>query len=151
MHGSDRPGGNNLIDTQVFGCRAGRGASEFALSVRGKTSAVPRNFRADAVACAGCRIRAATAALYERELTIVRRAEGLKKVLEFIADQAPASYAERNALLVGRILATAALTREESRGTHYREDFPDTDPAAKYRIIIRRGSNGEPEVLCLGR
>ena len=70
----------------------------------------------------------------------MRRADGLKKVLEFIAEQAPASYAERNALLVGRILATAALTREESRGTHYREDFPDTDAGAKNRIIIRRGS-----------
>ncbi len=146
VHGSDRPGGNNLIDTQVFGCRAGRGASDFALSVRGKTSACAPQLSADAVALPDAESAQRRAALYERELTIVRRADGLKKVLEFIADQAPASYAERNALLVGRILATAALTRKESRGTHYREDFPDTDPAAKYRIIIRRGSNGEPEV-----
>ena len=56
------------------------------------------------------------AALYERELTIVRRAEGLKKVLEFMAEQSPASYAERNALLVGRILATAAVDQAREPG-----------------------------------
>ena len=146
VHGADRPGGNNLIDTQVFGCRAGRAASEFALSVRGKTSGSAPQLSRDAVAAPDAEAVRRRAALYERELTIVRRAEGLKKVLEFVAEQSPASYAERNALLVGRILATAALTREESRGTHCREDFPDTDPAAKHRIVIRRGSNGEPEV-----
>ena len=47
VHGADRPGGNNLIDTQVFGCRAGRAASEFALSVRGQDlQATLHNFRA---------------------------------------------------------------------------------------------------------
>lgn len=149
VHGADRPGGNNLIDTQVFGCRAGRAASEFALSVRGKTSGSVPQLSHDAVAAPDAEAVRRRAALYERELTIVRRAEGLKKVLDFVAEQSPTSYAERNALLVGRILATAALTREESRGTHYREDFPDTDPAAQHRIVIRRGSNDEPQVSAL--
>ncbi len=30
VHGADRPGGNNLIDTQVFGYRAGRAAADCA-------------------------------------------------------------------------------------------------------------------------
>ncbi len=149
VHGSDRPGGNNLIDTQVFGCRAGRAASAFAQSVRGKACAVVPKLSAGAMASPGQELAVHRAAIYERELTIVRRAEGLNQVLEFVTAQAPASYAERNALLVGRILATAALTREESRGTHYREDFPDTDPQYMRRIVIRRGSNGEPEVSAL--
>ncbi len=145
-HGADRPGGNNLIDTQVFGCRAGRGASDFALSARGKPSGRAPQLSANAASSPDTEAVRRRAALYERELTIVRRADGLKKVLDFIAEQTPASYAERNALLVGRILATAALTREESRGTHYREDFPNTDPQHMCRIVVRRGSNGEPEV-----
>jgi fumarate reductase (CoM/CoB) subunit A len=150
VHGSDRPGGNNLIDTQVFGCRAGRGASEFALTVRGKACGNAPQLSADDLASPDAEAVQRRAVLYERELTIVRRAEGLKKVLEFIAGQAPASQAERNALLVGRILALAALTRKESRGTHYREDFPNTDPQTMGRIVIRRGDDGEPAVTVAG-
>jgi len=146
VHGADRPGGNNLTDTQVFGCRAGRAAADFAQHARGLATGVVPQFSGDATALPDAETVSRRAALYERELTIVRRADGLKKVLDFIAEQTPAGYAERNALLVGRILATAALTREESRGTHYREDFPDTDPQYMRRIVVRRGSNDEPEV-----
>ena len=146
VHGSDRPGGNNLIDTQVFGCRAGRAAAAFAETVRGKASGAVPKLAASVAASPDPESVSCRAALYSRELTIIRRAEGLKEVLAFISRQAPASYAEQNALLVGKIIALAALTREESRGTHYREDFPNTIPQSMGRIVIRRGSNGEPEV-----
>jgi aspartate oxidase len=47
----------------------------------------------------------------------------------------PASHADivqwaelRNLILVARLIAHAALRRQESRGAHYRVDFPDTSP-----------------------
>ena len=43
-----------------------------------------------------------------------------------------------NLALVGRLLVAAALCREESRGGHYRADFPATDPAWEKHIIVQR-------------
>ncbi len=39
-----------------------------------------------------------------------------------------AGYELRNLLLLGRLMVEAALIRQESRGSHFREDFPDTSP-----------------------
>jgi succinate dehydrogenase/fumarate reductase flavoprotein subunit len=152
VHGADRPGGNNLIDTQVFGCRAGRAASDFAQSAAGRKSRTPLtcgdSTGLQARTSEDNEIARKRAALYEKELTVVRTANGLRKVLEFIAEQTPksTSCAERNGLLVGQTIALAALIREESRGTHYREDFPVTVPKFMRRAIIHQGSRGEPTV-----
>ena len=57
---------------------------------------------------------------------------------------APAGWELQNMLQVGRLLGGLALLREESRGVHYRTDFPERDDAAwQCRLAIQRGS--EPE------
>ena len=49
-----------------------------------------------------------------------------------------------NMLCVSRLLVASALEREESRGTHFRRDFPQRNDAAwRVRIVHRRGQDME--------
>jgi succinate dehydrogenase / fumarate reductase flavoprotein subunit len=49
-----------------------------------------------------------------------------------------------NLLTVSEAITRAAIERKESRGGHFRDDFPEKDPAAgKFNIVIRRGDGGE--------
>jgi len=53
----------------------------------------------------------------------------------------------QNLLTVSEIVARAALERKESRGGHFRDDFPDKDPSyGKFNIVIKRGSSGDMQV-----
>ena len=152
VHGADRPGGNNLIDTQVFGFRAGRAAAEHALEAgRNKMRMnTPVHFDMERPSQEDEELIARSADLYYSNLTIVRTKTGLEETLQFIdSHHSHRNLFVQNRLLLGAILAISGLTREESRGTHYREDFPQKDPAWAKRVMISRGQQGNPvaEVL----
>jgi fumarate reductase (CoM/CoB) subunit A len=46
-----------------------------------------------------------------------------------------------NMVLVAKVVARAALIREESRGSHYREDYPETNPKWKKSIVLNKNTN----------
>lgn len=69
---------------------------------------------------------------------VVRTATGLRKALAMIAgiEAANPQEAMRNMTATATLIAAAALMREESRGGHYRSDFPQADPAHAERTHI---------------
>jgi len=149
VHGADRPGGNNLIDTQVFGYRAGRAAAESATHTERK--ALPEGLLKDFTLMPASleeeTLLQKSADLYYANLTIVRIKKGIQEVLDFNErHRQDPSIMLRNRFTVGSLLGTAALVREESRGTHYREDFPQRDTAWDKRITLSGSRGGTPRV-----
>jgi aspartate oxidase len=51
------------------------------------------------------------------------------------SDGPPAGGELRNLLTAGRLIAAAALARRESRGSHFRSDYPDEDPELRRRVF----------------
>jgi L-aspartate oxidase len=81
---------------------------------------------------------------------IIRSGQGLEEAARQLAaweDALPdptdrPSFEERSLATVGRLMAEAALLREESRGAHYRLDFSQPDPAYQRHIVFRRDEEG---------
>jgi succinate dehydrogenase / fumarate reductase flavoprotein subunit len=53
-----------------------------------------------------------------------------------------------NLLTVAEIVTMAALERKESRGAHFRDDYPAKDNKfGSCNIVIRKGADGEPQIM----
>jgi len=94
-------------------------------------------------------------------LLVVRSKESLNQILQEIArirsDVCPRLSIEnghdlsaglelKNLLLVGEIVANAGLKRTESRGSHYREDYPERDDSNWQQCITVRKINGRMQL-----
>ncbi|MDH7569544.1 MAG: FAD-binding protein, partial [Armatimonadota bacterium] len=135
IHGANRLASNSLLEGLVFGHRAGRAIRE---------ELPPRpSLRPKPLACGEPWPNANAAAERLREVMwervgISRTGEGLQAALaeiETLASDAagatchPRTAEVRNMLTVSALIARAALIREETRGGHYRADFPERDDA----------------------
>src|SRR6476659_2341221 len=175
LHGANRLGGNSLSDLLVFGMRAGKYATEFA--ARQSTPRVDTS-QADAFVRSALEPfdRASGESPYQVEhdlqammqelVGIVRRDEEMKRAidaLKALKERASkvsvtgnreynpgwhTALALQNLLTVSEIVARAALERKESRGGHFRDDFPDKDPAyGKFNIVVRKGADGGMQLV----
>jgi aspartate oxidase len=86
-------------------------------------------------------VRARLRQLMWTHVGLLRTREGLEHALDQIAalrEQAPHAGSElHNLLTIAPLVATAALARNESRGSHVRLDHPRLDPAWESRQLRR--------------
>lgn len=143
LHGANRMGSNSLLEALVLGTRAGRAASErsegrglHAFEVR------PPHDRAEAPGGMRVSIRDMTyslKSLMSRQLGLEREGAKIDDVSEKVvlweravtqlAPPQPRTWELLNMLTLARLMAISARLREESRGVHFRTDFPDRDEA----------------------
>ena len=116
VHGANRLASNSLLEAAVFGRRAGASARETfdpeTAAVR--TEALPQLGEPDLQ-----RLRGAMSL----HAGVVRDRAGLNQLLGEI-DAMTARSGPAAALIAARLIAASALARHESRGGHYRSDFP---------------------------
>jgi L-aspartate oxidase len=91
---------------------------------------------------------AAIRRLMWEKVGLVRDARGLEEACGELA-RLRAAYPEPageagNLLDLARLLAEAALVRRESRGGHFRADFPAPDPAWERRLFLTATPDGAP-------
>ena len=155
VHGSNRLGTNSLLDINVFGKRAGIFAAEYAQTAEflpipddavARTEALLDNARSPHGSEKVAAIRKDLQDTMDLNMQVFRTAETIQQALTDIAaleeryanisiqDQGKRfnldllEAVELGFLLeLAKVMSVAALHREESRGGHFREDFPDRD------------------------
>jgi len=145
-HGANRLASNSLLEALVFGAEAGEDVVRSAPARPDARLAWRAARRATASGGAPIdeeRSRAARARLREvlwQNVGVERDGERLRAALseleEIAADPAASSGELRSLVTVGRLVAAAALLREESRGAHWRRDFPSSDPGSARRSLV---------------
>jgi L-aspartate oxidase len=130
VHGANRLASNSLLEGVVFGARAGRAMAESA-GVAGHAPACPPSETR-----AGSSLAVRTLAW--GKCGIVRDGSGLREALAWLETQTAEDFETRNVLLVAQLIARCALAREESRGAHYRTDFPEKRSEFERHTVIQK-------------
>jgi len=170
IHGANRMGGNALTESLVFGALAGRAATEYADSPPTRSPFQPiaeekayetfaplygkstRPSTARSLRAILGRILWEKAGIIRDERSLKESFDGIDSVLGELEGHRASSPLDlcrifecRNAALSAKAIAVSALNRTESRGSHYRKDFPKENEDWLQHIYVRM-NRGTPEV-----
>ncbi|MFZ5650551.1 MAG: L-aspartate oxidase [Bacillota bacterium] len=146
VHGANRLASNSLLDGLVFGYRIVECVKKYKLGQQKKNMEFACH-RLESKPAPYSSIRSDLRAVMNKYVGPVRTGQGLKKALDFFSKYeclkkvqapTPADMEVRNMLEVGCLIAEAAMMRTESRGGHYRLDYPEPLDRWQKHIIIRK-------------
>ena len=151
LHGANRLASNSLIEALVFGQRCGEVAGREAAQ-RPASEAAPRiewhNLPSERTELDLADIRNSLRSVMWRNVGIARRGERLAETIDIVAfwgrymlDKEfndPAGWEVQNMLTAAYGISQCALSRTETRGVHFREDFPQNDDNWRRHQFVRR-------------
>jgi succinate dehydrogenase flavoprotein subunit len=171
INGANRLGGNSLSDLLVFGKRAGEYAAQFAqkngrvaidqAEVTRAADAAVKPFERQSAQENPYAVQSALQETMQNLVGIVRTESEMQQALEVLrtlssraAQASVTGHREynpgwhtaidlQNLLTVSEAITRSAIERKESRGGHFREDFPDKHPEfATFNIVTARSADG---------
>ncbi len=149
VHGANRLGSNSLLESVVFGRRAGVEAAGKCAGMEEapplhSIQGLPQEPAYGNLSLAD--VENSLISLMWRSVGIERDGKMLDEALEmitfwcrYVMDKEfdnPQGWQLQNMLAVGRLIAMSARQREESRGVHYRTDFPNSEEQWKRHVVI---------------
>jgi succinate dehydrogenase/fumarate reductase flavoprotein subunit len=159
IHGANRMGGNALSESLVFGVRAARAAVAHADSVPGSHGfeTLVNQTVTDTLLPAGSKSNQAhilsrllgrllweRAGIARSRDSLDQSRQGIENILKALEEQQADNPRElcrliecRNAAFSGMAIVLSALKRTESRGSHFREDFPQEDEAWRKHVYVK--------------
>jgi succinate dehydrogenase / fumarate reductase, flavoprotein subunit len=176
INGANRLGGNSLSDILVFGKRAGEFAAQYARTQRGAATVDARQvdeaarralepFERGTTGEGPYQVQYALQDLMQDLVGIVRNEPemrqalaGLERLRERSRHVGVGGHREYNPgwhaaldlpnlLTVSEAITRSAIERRESRGGHFREDFPNKEPSfGTFNFIVRKGHDGNMEM-----
>jgi L-aspartate oxidase len=149
LHGANRLPSNSLLESLVYGARAG-GAMREAPKQPSKSTAPPKAAYSNGPVDTGMEAFVGQIQdLMWNEVGIVRIRTGMQKAVKsleemtskFASPKTRRAHEAANLHLAALLVARSALAREESRGSHYRIDYPDHDDKKFLKhSVVRDGS-----------
>jgi L-aspartate oxidase len=136
VHGANRLASNSLLEGLVFGSRVSLDVADNLVEPRGEPMAPKDAF--DLPLVAGPALEDLRQIMWDR-VGLVRTGDGLWQARNHILDLDSVlrrTIAGRVAADLSLMVVLAALRRSESRGGHYRADYPELDPMQGHRSLI---------------
>ena len=146
VHGANRLASNSLLEGLVFGARAGEAAvadnSKFQIpdSKLENPKSKIQNPKSDGISTA---VKKRVKRVMWERVGILRDADSLKRALQEFEqiEKSNLSTSSRNFVTLAKLVTTAALWREESRGGHFRTDFPETREEWRVHSVQKLGAD----------
>lgn len=141
VHGANRLASNSLLEGLVFGARAGEAASRDRTAIKTSHAGASNNSSGTAETRISTAVKKRVKRLMWERVGIVRDRDSLERALQEFEQisRSRLSNSSRNFVTLATIVARAALWREESRGGHFRLDFPEKDEAWRVHSIQKDG------------
>jgi L-aspartate oxidase len=140
VHGANRLASNSLLEGLVFGVRVAADVRERATMPEGEVRAPKETL--DLPVLAGPVLQELRKVMWDRA-GLVRTGDRLWEARTAILELERVlqrTIAGRNAADLALMMVMAALRRSESRGGHYRADYPEADPMQEHRTLIDAGA-----------
>jgi len=151
VHGANRLASNSLLEGLVFGARAGKAAAEEGSRFHVSSFKLqPETLKLKDETQLSTAVRKRVKRIMWERVGILRERGQLERAIrEFDTIlSGRLNHSSRNFVSLARLVASAALWREESRGAHYRTDFPKPEEAWRLHSIQRLGEQvGSAEAI----